>query len=140
MGNSGRPKFDLREVDETEEFFIKSLKLWKDKLGLKKKIYLAGHSLGGYVASTFALRYPQDIEKLLLISPVGVPEKPENYDPNVLIDYGQSQMGKLVYAIGIQFWEQRYTIESFLRLGGRLAGKTFLSFMCNDDHSSQEEN
>jgi cardiolipin-specific phospholipase len=33
--------------------------------------------MGGYISTCYALRYPEDIEKLLLLSPVGVPELPE---------------------------------------------------------------
>jgi len=39
---------------------------------------LCGHSFGGYIATVFALRYPENISKLLLLSPVGVPEKLED--------------------------------------------------------------
>ena len=42
---------------------------------------MAGHSMGGYVSTCYALRYPEEIHKLLLLSPVGVPEKPESSDP-----------------------------------------------------------
>eukprot|EP00349_Pseudokeronopsis_sp_Brazil_P003527 CAMPEP_0202972056 /NCGR_PEP_ID=MMETSP1396-20130829/32988_1 /ASSEMBLY_ACC=CAM_ASM_000872 /TAXON_ID= /ORGANISM="Pseudokeronopsis sp., Strain Brazil" /LENGTH=53 /DNA_ID=CAMNT_0049702067 /DNA_START=295 /DNA_END=456 /DNA_ORIENTATION=+ len=34
QGYSGRPKFDLTEVEETEEYFIRYLKLWKEQVGL----------------------------------------------------------------------------------------------------------
>jgi pimeloyl-ACP methyl ester carboxylesterase len=39
-----------------------------DKQLPKKDINLAGFSLGGYIASAFALKYPERIRKLLLIS------------------------------------------------------------------------
>jgi abhydrolase domain-containing protein 6 len=35
------------------------------------KIILAGHSLGGYIVGNFALKYPEGIKKILLLSPVG---------------------------------------------------------------------
>ena len=32
-----------------------------------------GHSLGAYLAISYALKYPENIEKLILFSPVGIP-------------------------------------------------------------------
>ena len=43
--------------------FISALKL--------KKVYLAGHSMGGQVALTTALQFPQLIEKMVLCAPAG---------------------------------------------------------------------
>jgi cardiolipin-specific phospholipase len=35
---------------------------------------LFGHSLGGYFATCYALKYPERVEKLILVSPAGIPE------------------------------------------------------------------
>lgn len=37
---------------------------------------LFGHSLGGYFATCYALKYPQRVEKLILVSPAGIAENP----------------------------------------------------------------
>eukprot|EP01032_Pedospumella_encystans_P027304 gene27304-30864_t len=37
---------------------------------------LAGHSLGGYLAGKYAVKYPDVVDNLVLISPVGIPEPP----------------------------------------------------------------
>lgn len=42
-----------------------------DKL-LLTKFYLCGHSLGGYICSLFTMKYQYYIEKLILLSPVGL--------------------------------------------------------------------
>jgi pimeloyl-ACP methyl ester carboxylesterase len=34
---------------------------------------LIGHSLGGYLSTQYALRYPDRIQKLILMSPAGYP-------------------------------------------------------------------
>ena len=41
--------------------------------------YIAAHSYGGYLFGTYAARYPQHVRKLLLLSPLGVKEAPENF-------------------------------------------------------------
>ena len=79
MGASGRPEYDAFSVDLAEDFFVNAIKTWKHKIGINEKFYLAGHSLGGYISSIYALRHPEDILKLLLLSPVGVPEKPDDF-------------------------------------------------------------
>lgn len=85
MGASGRPGYTAFDVDLAEDFFVDSIKLWKEKVGIRSKYYLAGHSLGGYLSTVYALRYPENIEKLLLLSPVGVPEKPESFTPDTIV-------------------------------------------------------
>ena len=79
MGASGRPPYECTTVDEAEDFFVNSLKTWTEKIGRKEKFFLAGHSLGGYVSSVYALRHPDDLIKLILLSPVGLPEKPDDF-------------------------------------------------------------
>lgn len=41
---------------------------------------LAGHSFGGYMAAAYCERYPDRVERLILISPLGVPDEK---DPSV---------------------------------------------------------
>ena len=41
-------------------------------MGNLKDFYLSGHSFGGYLVSNYAVKYPQYIKKLLLLSPIGV--------------------------------------------------------------------
>ena len=33
---------------------------------------LAGHSFGGFLAANYALKHPNHVKKLLLISPIGI--------------------------------------------------------------------
>lgn len=58
-----------------EDHFVESLEDWRAKVGLDK-MTLFGHSLGGYFAVCYALKYPQRVEKLILVSPAGIPENP----------------------------------------------------------------
>jgi cardiolipin-specific phospholipase len=81
MGRSSRPPFRIRAKDqegkitEAENWFIDALEEWRV---LKKidKFTLLGHSMGGYMAVAYALKYPGHIKKLVLASPVGIPEDP----------------------------------------------------------------
>jgi 2-hydroxy-6-oxonona-2,4-dienedioate hydrolase len=57
-------------VDYTPEFFSEFLKNFFDASGIKRP-NLIGSSLGGQVSAEFAASYPQDIEKLILVSPSG---------------------------------------------------------------------
>ncbi|KAJ8071838.1 hypothetical protein OCU04_002151 [Sclerotinia nivalis] len=81
MGRSTRPSFKISAKDhagkiaETESWFIDALEEWRV---LKKldKFTLLGHSMGGYMAVAYALKYPGHLNKLILASPVGIPEDP----------------------------------------------------------------
>lgn len=82
-GLSSRPKFQLRNTDKednrddislTESFFVESLEAWRQHNKIPKMI-LAGHSMGGYMAVAYCEKYPQHVDKLVLLSPVGVPEE-----------------------------------------------------------------
>ncbi|CDU24374.1 related to CLD1-mitochondrial cardiolipin-specific phospholipase [Sporisorium scitamineum] len=88
MGRSSRPTFHIpssetKNVDTrvaaAESFFISSLEDWRAKMGLEKMV-LVGHSLGGYLSLAYALRYPTRVERLVLVSPVGIPNAPPEDD------------------------------------------------------------
>lgn len=81
MGRSTRPPFKIQAkeretaIREAEAWFVDALEEWR----IKRKIdrfTLLGHSLGGYMAVAYALKYPGHLNKLILASPVGIPEDP----------------------------------------------------------------
>ncbi|KAF9351489.1 hypothetical protein BGX34_000523 [Mortierella sp. NVP85] len=85
MGSSSRPDFKFRHTSKTsvkqvvkdsEDFFIEGLEEWRQIQKIEKMV-LVGHSLGGYLSTVYALKYPGRVEKLVLVSPVGIPENPE---------------------------------------------------------------
>lgn len=81
MGRSTRPTFRIHakdkqgRIEEAENWFIDALEEWRIKRGLER-FTLLGHSLGGYLACAYALKYPGRLNKLILASPVGIPEDP----------------------------------------------------------------
>ena len=92
-GLSSRPEFDRvvpadgkSENDDTcpiqasENFFVESLEAWR-KANSIERMNLCGHSMGGYLGVAYAERYPQHVDRLILLSPVGVPEEDPEKDP-----------------------------------------------------------
>ncbi|KAF2225059.1 Alpha/Beta hydrolase protein [Elsinoe ampelina] len=81
MGRSSRPPFRIAakdhqgKISEAESWFVDSLEEWRIKKGIDR-FTLLGHSLGGYMAVAYALKYPGHLNKLILASPVGIPEDP----------------------------------------------------------------
>jgi len=61
-------------VEATEEFFVESLEAWRKARGVDKMV-LAGHSMGGYISVAYCEKYPERVEHLVLLSPVGVPKQ-----------------------------------------------------------------
>ena len=81
MGRSSRPPFRVKAKDrqasitEAEDWFIDALEEWRAEKKIER-FTLLGHSLGGYMAVAYALKYPGHLNKLILASPVGIPEDP----------------------------------------------------------------
>ncbi|OOF97178.1 hypothetical protein ASPCADRAFT_205990, partial [Aspergillus carbonarius ITEM 5010] len=81
MGRSTRPSFRIKAkerqeaIKEAEAWFVDALEEWRVKRKIDR-FTLLGHSLGGYMAVAYALKYPGRLNKLILASPVGIPEDP----------------------------------------------------------------
>lgn len=85
MGRSLSPhKSFPREPKAAVEFFVEGIEQWRVAMGLDK-VTLLGHSLGGYIFAQYAMRYPQHVSVLLLLSPVGVPTPPAEHTLNSTI-------------------------------------------------------
>ena len=68
---TGRPAFTAKDRQSAENFFIKALDKWRERMGLKK-VVLMGHSMGGYLAATYALQHPDRVQHLVLVCPAGI--------------------------------------------------------------------
>ena len=80
MGVSGRPKFILKDCQDSIDYFMLSMRAWMETTSYHgEPYYVCGHSLGGYLMSLYSLTYPENIQKLILMSPVGLPERPEEF-------------------------------------------------------------
>ncbi|XP_011270431.1 hypothetical protein CAOG_08791 [Capsaspora owczarzaki ATCC 30864] len=113
MGGSSRPPFLAKNADEAENFFVESLELWRQRMGIESFV-LCGHSLGGFLSATYALKYPHRVTKLVLISPVGVPKRPE-------VPAFESRLRAsrpMLAAIIERMWSSNVTPQSLVRAAG----------------------
>ncbi|KAK0536051.1 hypothetical protein OC834_001309 [Tilletia horrida] len=87
MGRSSRPPFSIpnsvikqgveARVKAAESFFVDSLEEWRAKMEIERMTIVA-HSLGGYLSLAYALRFPQRVEKIVLVSPAGIGANPQD--------------------------------------------------------------
>ena len=62
---------ERKTVEDVTDFWVDSLESWRRNAGLDK-IQIVGHSMGGWVAGEYALRFPQHVAKVTLACSVGV--------------------------------------------------------------------
>ncbi|CAF0778729.1 unnamed protein product [Adineta steineri] len=77
FGRSSRPIFSL-DPHEVEDQIINMIEDWRKGMGLNEEFILLGHSFGGYISASYALKYPTYIKQLVLIDPWGFARRPEN--------------------------------------------------------------
>ena len=66
FGDSERPN-----VHYSIELEVECLAQYLDTLNLRE-VYLIAHSVGGWVAASYALKYPDRVQGLVLLAPEGV--------------------------------------------------------------------
>jgi pimeloyl-ACP methyl ester carboxylesterase len=71
-GESIKPQ-DAKEY-HVEELYTHAAE-WIDSLGCEQPIYLAGHSMGGFVSLNYALRNPGKIRRMVLVDPFYSPKQ-----------------------------------------------------------------
>ena len=91
MGLSARPQVEFTSPIQCEDYFINIYHViienifFKNRFNIKEEYYLCGHSLGGFIASRYMLKYPKGIKKVLLLSPCGITDyhiKGTNMNPD----------------------------------------------------------
>jgi len=116
MGLSSRPTFDLSDTQKCIDFFVESMELWRQKVGITR-FHLVGHSMGGYVAGMYAAKYPQYVFKLTLLSPAGINKNCEEMDMDKWIE-GLDFWKKMYMGYMWNYWQKRKTPQTvFKELG-----------------------
>lgn len=62
---------NFEKVSKVKDYYINAIEEWRISKKLDK-INLIGHSFGGYLSFFYSLKYPNKINKLVLVSPAGV--------------------------------------------------------------------
>lgn len=75
FARSSRPNFS-KDAQEIEQQFVDSIERWRELMNIPRMVLL-GHSFGGFLASSYAMKYPDRIEHLILVDPWGFTEKPD---------------------------------------------------------------
>lgn len=116
QGHEDRAKIIAEQVANE---FIESLDEVREQEGLTEFV-LAGHSLGGYLSGKYALRYPQYLEGLVLISPAGVPEHP--------LREHRVEIEELDWKIRLlhSLWHLNVTPQSLIRIAGKSRGPEWI--------------
>ena len=77
MGLSSRPKVEFANEIECIEFFVEVIEAFRKAKNINK-FYLCGHSLGGYYAGQYSIKYPQYLEDTIFLfsaTGIGNPDK-----------------------------------------------------------------
>ena len=102
-------------VRAAEDVFVESLEAWRQVRGIPKMI-LCGHSMGGYLSVAYAERYPQHVERLILLSPVGVPnESSPDRQERLQRMRQQSWRFRAISSIWLRLYQWQVTVGDVLR-------------------------
>jgi 2-hydroxy-6-oxonona-2,4-dienedioate hydrolase len=103
FGESDKP-----ELNYTISYFVQFIKSFLKEIGIKNedKIIIVGHSLGGYIASDYAIKNPEKIENLVIDSS-GMVERPtplsEEYLDGILQNDPNFKLDKLIVVFEKRF-------------------------------------
>lgn len=114
------------DLKKTEAIFVDALEQWREAMGIERMI-LAAHSMGAYTSVRYCEKFPWRVEKLILLSPAGVPEKPQE-DP--------ANPPKLpwYFRLGRYLWDKGYGPFDLARTVGRRISDSY-TFRRYPDHT-----
>eukprot|EP00592_Proboscia_alata_P027587 CAMPEP_0194432704 /NCGR_PEP_ID=MMETSP0176-20130528/72193_1 /TAXON_ID=216777 /ORGANISM="Proboscia alata, Strain PI-D3" /LENGTH=389 /DNA_ID=CAMNT_0039249229 /DNA_START=208 /DNA_END=1373 /DNA_ORIENTATION=- len=131
-GLSSRPNFDLVDtsVEAAERFFIDSLEEWRKANNIDKMV-LGGHSMGGYLSVAYCEKYPQHVDHLILLSPVGVSHKEVEEEDRIKRGVGPAPNVPFVWWAArtalLELWEWDFTPSLVLRILPEENGRDLIS-------------
>ncbi|CAK9438011.1 uncharacterized protein LODBEIA_P23720 [Lodderomyces beijingensis] len=59
-------------LQDMENFYCSAIDNWRQASGISKIDFLVGHSFGGFWSGSYALKFPNKVDNVILLSPVGV--------------------------------------------------------------------
>lgn len=74
-GKSSRSKFS-KDAEVIEDQYVDSIEKWREQMGIDRMIIL-GHSFGGFLSTSYAMKYPERIEHVILGDPWGFTAAPD---------------------------------------------------------------
>ena len=107
FGKSSRKEYS-KDPLLVEQQLVKVIETWRIKMNITKMILL-GPSMGGFIAASYAITFPNRVQHLILADPWGLTEKPSNGKPN--------KHSKLADKLGI-FFSKFVNPLGVLRLAG----------------------
>jgi len=119
-GQSSRPPWRQSCTDHKamEEYMINEIEHWRKSKGIEK-MALCGHSVGGYLATCYCEKFPHRVSRLVLASPVGVPETPADWNERV-------QTFNWKFRFGMYLWGCGFSPFSVVRNAPGSYGKTLV--------------
>lgn len=120
FGKSSKPaeyQFTFQQLAQNTMAILDHLKI--------DKIYLLGHSMGGMLATRFALMYPETVEKLILENPIGLEDWKlvapytsidKNYETELKADYESTKKYQSNFYYDNQ-WKPEYDEWVYLLTG-----------------------
>jgi pimeloyl-ACP methyl ester carboxylesterase len=73
--NAERATSELEAARRMTDQYIAGIHMWATEVGLTS-FSLGGHSLGGFIAGKYAAKHPDQVDALVLISPIGMGRLP----------------------------------------------------------------
>ena len=109
MGLSSRPKIEFENEIQCIEFFVEAIEAFRKAKNINK-FYICGHSLGGYYAGQYSIKYPQYLEDtIFLFSATGIGNTEKGGDANENTTIGQ----KLVFKGNFGAFKMKPRIQHF---------------------------
>ena len=103
-------------IEAVISFFVESFEAWRAHLELMR-MDLVAHSLGGYLAAHYAMKYPERVRRLVLSSPAGLGRQPRPEEVCVAGEGRGMQRYQWLWDAG---WLNFGTISLLGRLVGRV--------------------
>ena len=114
MGISSRVNIEFTSNEQCINFFVESINAFifslEKNYNLKNKFILCGHSLGGYLAVNYALKYKDKIESLFLMSPTGITDV-EKYGGSIFENMNMSM--SLGMKASSSLWKSKSTVQDY---------------------------